>query len=85
MEIVSYPNGHGLRERPPECAERPERVPCPCCQGAGEHAYGAGMDADSAPCRVCMAQGELAVSTVEETQAVARIEIQAAGPGGRGR
>ena len=68
MAIVQHPNGYGLRESPPECRQRPERVPCPCCGGHGEHAYGEGMDADTAPCRACRGYGELTVSAIEEAR-----------------
>ena len=63
--MTSYPNGYGLRERPPECESRPTRVDCPCCDGLGEHSFGAGMDADGVDCQVCEGAGELALSVVQ--------------------
>ena len=34
-------------------------VQCPCCEGGGEHAFGAGMDADSTYCEYCESWGYL--------------------------
>ena len=57
MTMTSYPNGYGRRDRRPECREDLHTVDCPCCEGASEHEFGAGMDRDAAACRVCRGQG----------------------------
>lgn len=43
------------------CQEIPEELPCPCCYGAGEHAYGDGPDADTYACKSCKGEGWLKV------------------------
>ena len=35
----------------------PGFVACPCCEGDGEHGFGAGMDLESAPCDYCFGMG----------------------------
>ena len=62
MTMTHYPNGYGRRDPAPECREHDGTVECPCCKGAGEHEYGAGMDADHATCRVCEGWGYLITS-----------------------
>lgn len=36
-----------------------KRVDCPCCEGAGEHQFGAGEDADGVMCQPCGGWGQL--------------------------
>ena len=61
MTLRVYPTGYGLREPVPEC-QPIDQVDCPCCEGAGEHSYGQGMDADAVTCRVCDGYGYLITS-----------------------
>ncbi len=63
--MTSYPNGYGRRDRPPECREGLHTVDCPCCEGASEHEFGAGMDRDAAACRVCRGQGIVGLVPLE--------------------
>ena len=51
--MVEYSQGYGRREPLPVCDPIKETAECPCCQGAGEHSFGAGMDADSVDCSPC--------------------------------
>ena len=62
MTTTNYPNGHGLREKPPQCQQTPATVECPCCKAQQEHPFGAGMDADAVTCQVCNGYGYLIVS-----------------------
>ena len=66
MSMIHYENGYGLRERPLECMGDRPVVKCPCCDGYGEHAFGAGMDADGKDCSVCGGNGELRGVRMEE-------------------
>ena len=57
--------GYGVlhTEMPPEAPrDLATSVDCPCCEGHGAHAFGAGMDADEKPCDVCGAWGWLMTS-----------------------
>ena len=65
MTMTSYPNGYGRRDRPPECREDLHTVDCPCCEGAGEHEFGAGMDRDTVTCRVCRGEGVMELVPLE--------------------
>lgn len=46
------------------CAEPPAEIDCPCCQGAGEHAIGAGPETRDYPCQACAGHGLLALSKI---------------------
>ncbi len=72
MSMTNYENGYGRRDPPPECMEDRPVVKCPCCDGHGEHAFGAGMDADGKTCGVCGGNGELRGIRIEETERKSR-------------
>ena len=61
MTATHYSNGYGIREKPPECIEEPHLIDCPCCQGAGEHEFGHGMDADGVVCSLCRGEGQVSL------------------------
>ena len=67
--MQQYARGWGRVDPPVECQERPQQVDCPCCEGAGEHEWGAGMDADGGPCYVCDTYGYLLVSVPKAVKA----------------
>ena len=51
MTMIEYPRGYGRRDPLSVCDPIKETLDCPCCKGAGNHSYGAGMDAeDCSPC-----------------------------------
>ena len=67
MTTTYYSHGYGVREEPPECDPtvvdwRDNTISCPCCEGAGEHPYGKGMDQDAIECDVCRGCGRFEVS-----------------------
>lgn len=72
MTMTEYSNGYGRRDPVPECIEVPDEMECPCCEGAGEHPYGAGMDADAVECFYCEGAGVLAVVR-EDDQRLLRV------------
>lgn len=49
------------------CAELPKEIDCPCCQGAGEHAVGAGPETRDYLCQACAGHGLLALSQIVTT------------------
>ena len=59
MTTIEYPQGYGRRDPFPVCEPILETLECPCCKGSGEHAYGAGMDADAVDCSPCNRWGYL--------------------------
>lgn len=63
MIMIEYANGYGRRDPVPECNmfTREIEISCPCCNGEGRHAFGAGMDTDSVPCEFCDEQAMIEV------------------------
>ena len=57
MPMIEYPRGFGRRDPIPVCDPIKETAECPCCKGAGDHSYGAGMDADAVDCVPCAGWG----------------------------
>ena len=55
--MIEYPQGYGRRDPLPVCAPISETSECDCCGGSGEHAFGAGMDADTKDCSPCNGWG----------------------------
>ena len=67
--MTNYFDGYGRRDPVPKC-EDVGRIECPCCEGSGEHTYGAGMDAAEVPCRVCGGYGWLVTSAPTKREAM---------------
>ena len=57
--MTTYADGYGRRDPVPACDlfTHEIEIPCPCCKGAGEHGFGAGMDTDSVSCEFCDGSG----------------------------
>lgn len=51
------------------CADTPALLPCPCCQGSGEHSVGRDPEALDYPCQTCRGEGELAAALLPRTAA----------------
>ena len=68
MTMTVYPNGYGRRDPPFPCpaTDNLEPVQCPCCNGAGEHAIGAGMDSDASRCWTCDGNGVLELKRINK-------------------